>query len=887
MSLQPGTRLGVYEIQAALGAGGMGEVYRARDSKLGRDVAIKVLPEAVLSDAERVARFEREAQLLAALNHPHIAGIYGLEEAGGQHFLAMELVEGESLGDRLRGGALALDDALAIGRQIGEALAAAHEKGIIHRDLKPANVMLTRDGRVKVLDFGLAKIVDPQSSGPATASMSPTLSPQATMAGTILGTAAYMSPEQARGRVVDKRTDIWAFGCVVFEMLSARRAFEGDDIADTIAAVVRGDPNWDVLPTDVPAHVAGVIRRCLAKDPRQRFADISIPLYLLGEDGETPRTPAAAPPLADRKRARAWLPWSAVALLGATVVAIVTLWAPWRTPDAEPMRFAIVPPPAQPVQVSANERGAVISPDGRLLAYVANVSGQSRLMLRSLDQLAARELAAQNLRSPFFSPDSKWIGFTQGDDIKKVSVTGGAPITIIRVSSLPRGLSWSSDDRIIYATTDRSTGLMSVPAVGGQPQVLTTPAAGHDHIFPFALPGGKAVLFTIQGPEGTQIAVVDISSKEVRPLLRDGNQASYVATGHIVYASAGSLYAVAFDPSSRQLTGDPFPVVQEVAMAGTGAANYSVSDKGTLAYIPRAVARTDRALVWVTRDGREEPLTLPKRAYFALRLSPEGRRVALDIRDQDNDIWVWDLIGQTLMRLTFTPGLESFPVWEPGGKRIAYNRQGAGVFIRAADGTGEESILSKANVLQFAQSFTSDAKTLVITQQNATNDLAVISTDGVGKATPLVATSFIEGLAEISPDGRWLVYQSDESGQDQIYVRPFPNVNDSRVQVSRDGGSKPVWSPRGGELFYLNGKSELTMVPVTTGTKFTLGTPTKLFDARYFSANQGRSYDVSADGQRFLFIKDPALEASDPNATPASIVVTLNWFSELDKQRPK
>jgi eukaryotic-like serine/threonine-protein kinase len=887
MSLQPGTRLGVYEILSALGAGGMGEVYRARDSKLGRDVAIKVLPEAVVSDSERVARFEREAQLLAAINHPHIAGIYGLEQTSSQHFLAMELVEGESLAERLQGGALPLAEALSIARQIGEALAAAHDKGIIHRDLKPANVMLTRDGSVKVLDFGLAKIVDSPSAASSSVSMSPTLSLQTTMAGTILGSAAYMSPEQARGRIVDKRTDIWAFGCVLFEMLSGKRAFEGEDITETIAAVVRGEPNWDALPKDVPAPVTSVIRRCLVKEPRQRFADISIPLYLLAEGDEQPRASAVAPPLAAPTHSREWLPWSAVALLAVTLAAIVALWAPWRTLEREPMRFAIVPPPAQPVQISTTDRVVEISPDGRLLAYVAVVSsGQSRLMLRSLDQLESRELAALNLRSPFFSPDSKWIGFVQGNELKRVAVSGGTPITVMRLPSLPRGISWGAGDRIVFATTDRSTGLMIVPAVGGEPQVLTTPGASEDHIHPFVLPGGKAVLFTIQSPQGTQIAVVDIASKKVQPLLRDGNQASYTATGHIVYVSGGTMYAVAFDPASLRVGGDPFPVVQGIATAGTGAANYSVSDSGTLVHIPRGSARSDRALIWVTRDGGEELLPLPKRAYFALRISPEGRRVALDIRDQETDIWVWDLVGQTLTRLTFTPGLESFPVWTPEGKRIAYNRQAEGLFIRPADGTGEESLLSKSDLIQFAQSFTPDGKSLVVTRQQATNDLALITTDGVGKTTPLVETSFIEGLAEISPDGRWLAYQSDESGQDQIYVRPFPNVNDGRVLVSRDGGSKPVWSPRGGELFYLDGKSALIAVPVTTGAAFSMGTPKKLFNAGYFSANQARSYDVTRDGQRFLFIKDAALlEATNPNATPASIVVTLNWLTELEKQR--
>jgi serine/threonine-protein kinase len=564
------------------------------------------------------------------------------------------------------------------------------------------------------------------------------------------------------------------------------------------------------------------------------------------------------------------------------------------------MRFAIVPPPAEPIQSSVTDRQIVMSPDGRHIAYVALAAGpQLRLMVRSLDRLEARYVATLNVRAPFFSADSKWIGFVQGTELKKVAVSGGDPVTITQIPSQPRGLSWGSDDRIVFATTDRATGLMSIPAAGGELQTLTTPSDGADHIHPFVLPGGKAVLFTIQSNRGTtEIAVLDIASRKIQTLLRDANQASYVPTGHLLYTATGrafnvgerrgTLYAVAFDPSALQILGEPAQVVQGIAVAGTGAANYSVSDNGVLAYMPSTAATSGRSLVRVSRDGREERLPLPDRAYFALRLSPDERRVALDIRDQESDIWVWDLIGQTLTRLTIDSGLDSFPVWTRDGKRIAYSRQSDGLFIRAADGTGGESLLNRPDLTQFAQSFTPDDKHLVVTQQKASNDIVLMTTDGTGKTTPLVETNFVEGLAEISPDGHWLAYQSNESGPDQIYVRPFPNVNDSRVLVSRDGGTKPVWAPRGGELFYLDGKSALTAVPITTaGTAFTVGAPKKLFDAPYFSANQARSYDVSADGQRFLFIKDGMPVAADANATPASILVTLNWFSELEKLRAK
>ena len=885
MPLPSGTRLGPYEIRSALGAGGMGEVYRARDAKLDRDVAIKVLPESVLADPERVARFEREAKLLAALNHPHIAGVYGLEQAGGQHFLAMELVEGESLAERLRGGPLSVDEALPIATQIGEALAAAHEKGIIHRDLKPANVMLTQDGRVKVLDFGLAKIVDPSSTSAANVSMSPTLSLQATLAGTILGTAAYMSPEQARGRMVDKRTDIWAFGCVLFEMLTAKRAFEGDDTTETIAAVVRGEPEWTILPGDVPRTIVAVIQRCLVKDPSHRFADISIPLFLLQE------TPAvAAPALAPARTAGPggrWrlIPWAVAAAALAALLGALALWQPWRSVAATPMTFALVTPAKSPITTSVTDRQIAVSPDGRRIVFVAGPVATAQLMIRDLEALEPRLLTdVIGVRSPFFSPDGNWVGFFRGSDLMKVAVTGGPPVPLARTeSSQPRGGTWISDGTIVFATNDRTTGLRAVSDRGGDPRPLTeSPDGMTDHILPAALPGGRGTLYSVRVNNiSGGIAVHDAATGRSHIVLATGDQAEYVESGHLIYSAAGTLYGVGFDLDRLEVTGTPTPLVSGVSTVGTGATNFAVSRNGTLVYVPGgSLSAAQRTLVWVDRKGAETPLPLPPRAYFALRLSPDESRIALDIRDQDLDIWVWDLARQTLARLSSNKGIDSFPVWTPDGRSVVHG--GGPIMVRTADGVGTPLQISPVNQIHFAQAFTPDGKHLLTTHQAATNDLVLLTADGSRTVTKIVDGPGTDGPADLSPDGKWLAYQSDESGQNQIYVRPFPNVSAGRWQISPNGGAKPVWSrgPGQRELFYLDAAGALMAVPIAPGPSFSAGLPARLSSTNYFSANQARSYDVTEDGRRFLFIKDgPSFQ--DPVATPAHIIVTLNWLEQV------
>jgi Tol biopolymer transport system component len=865
--------------------------------------------------------------VLAALNHPNIAGIYGIEDAGEVRALVMEFVEGVTLAQRLTQGPLPLDEAIPIARQIADALEAAHEKGIIHRDLKPANIAFTADGQVKVLDFGLAKALEPE--GGSDPSHSPTLTMRGTQAGVILGTAAYMSPEQARGRAADKRTDVWAFGCVLYEMLTAKRAFDGEDVTDTIAAVVRGEPDWNALPGDVPAQIRLLIMRCLVKDRKQRISDIGVARFLMAETIPAPHTPAAVAaiphPRASRKRLT--LATSAGLLVGVALTAI-GVWAASRLvppPPAQPMRFAITLP--QPLTLQGVDRDIAISPAGTHIVYRAG-SGQPHLVVRAIDQLEAQSLTATTgARQPFFSPDGRWVGFFTNTELKKASVLGGPAITLCRYSGPPRGASWAEDDTITFATNDPNIGLQRVSAGGGEPATLTTPDNAHgevDHFFPFVLPGGRGVLFTIPAPasqqENAQVAVFDLRTNQSKTLIRGGSDATYVNSGHLIYAAAGTLRAVPFDVERLEVTSDPVPVVEQVATSPVGAANYAVSRGGTLIFVGGTGAvGIQRTLVWVTRQGREEPIKAPPRAYTIARLSPDRTRIALDIRDQEQDIWVWDLARQTLTRLTVDPATDWSPLWTPDSRRILFSSARAGapnVYWQAADGTGAVERLTNSPLPQFAHSLTPDATRVLLFEtgpktgpdivsfmltrpstgraeqtQVATGSGSAVSTvkpsaaSGAAHARTeaLIQTTFIEWLAEISPDGRWLAYATNESGPFEIHVRPFPNVNDGRWPISTGGGSKPVWARNGRELFYLDGTNNLMSVPVqTTGLAFSAGNPVKLLEGRYYvGAPPNRAYDVSPDGQRFLMIKDSATSDQTQNAAPPSLVVVLNWFEEL------
>jgi serine/threonine-protein kinase len=902
MPLTIGTQLGSHEITALLGKGGMGEVYRARDLKLKREVAIKILPEEFARDTDRVSRFQREAEVLASLNHPNIAAIYDVEEARGSRFLVLELVEGDTLADRLRRGPLPLDEALHIAKSICEALEAAHEKGVIHRDLKPGNVKVTPDGKVKVLDFGLAKALE-GSPANTTMSNSPTLTMAGTNAGVILGTAAYMSPEQARGRSADQRSDVFSFGCVLYEMLTGRQAFHGEEVSDVLASVLKSEPDLSLLPPKLNWRVRELLRRCLEKNPKERWhaiGDTRVEIdSILADPSGAEALPAAAIP---GRRVRIVALATICLLAGAGLTAIGT-WAVNRLTPQRPLqleRFAIVPPTAQPFAPLGIGRDIAISPDGTKIVYRAGAAGQ--LVVRSIDQLDARVLSGTDqARTPFISSESHWLGFftTVSPELMKVPLDGGPPITVCRTSGAPRGASWGSDNNIVFATSDPSTGLLSVPAGGGEPKVLTKPdhAKGEtDHLYPFVLPGARAVLFTVTRgltTENGQIAVLDLKTNRWRTLIDGGSYAEYVDPGYIVYAAAGTLRAVRFDPSRLEVLSDPVPVVERVMTTTGGAAEFALSRTGSLVYVPGNVsAQPPRSLVWINRQGKEEPVDAPPRVYTAARISPDGTRVALEILDQEYNIWVWDLARRTLTRLTDGHALDTTPVWTPDSARIIFTsrRDGIGnLYWQAANNTGAVERLTMSPNIQIPNSISPDGTRLVFAElgPNTSGGILMMAMGGKRPTEPLIPTKYRKINAEISPNGRWIAYESNESGTNQVYVRPFPNVDGGHWQVSTGTvGSRPLWARNGRELFYVDdAANRLMVVPVQSdGETFRLGTPVKVLDYGLAVNPFGtRSFDISPDGQRFLVIKDATNDQSS-TATPASMVVVLNWPEEL-KQR--
>jgi serine/threonine-protein kinase len=817
-------------------------------------------------------------------------------EAQTPAFLVMEFVEGVDLAQRIGGGPMSVDEALSIARQLAEALEAAHDKGIVHRDLKPANIKVRDDGTVTVLDFGLAKALDVDPASDSSAMLSPTVSLHATHAGVILGTAAYMAPEQARGRTVDRRADIWAFGCVLYEMLAGARAFHGDNVTDILVAVVSKEPDWSALPANAD-RLRPLIGRCLRKDPRQRLQAIGDARVQLEElsSGAAGPSPAVIPSIP----ARAVGP---MAIAGVMVtLAVLTMWIVMRTPArpaALTTRFSIVPPAAQPLAIRGADRDISVSPDGRNIVYRAGASGAvpAQLMIRAIDRLDSHVVpGTTNPRGPFFSFDSKWIGFFDEAALKKVPTIGGEAVTICRIASVPRGSTWLEDNTIVFATNDASGQLFRVSAAGGEPVPLTTIDATHKdvrHLFPSALPGGRGVLFTTtDGPnrlETAQIAVLDLRTGQQKVLLRTASDASYSETGHLVYAVSGTLRAVPFNLSRLEVTGESFPIADHVQMSTTGVADYALSRSGTLVYVQGSLNETASAephtLVWVDRDGRETPLNAPVRTYAAVRLSPDGARIAADIRDQENDIWIWDLQRQTLTRVTFDPGYDVQPLWTPDGRRIIFSSQRAGasnLYIQSADGTGSAERIAVSPYQQFATGISPDGGAIVGYEvAPVTGNDVVLWRLGTpdGQAHPLVNTPYGEVNPDVSSDGRYMAYESSESGRNEIYVRTFPNVNGGKWQVSTHGGTRPAWSRNGEELFFLDESGRLmTVATHTAGGAFVAGTPVKVFDANYVSPGVYRSYDVASDGRRFLMIKTTA--TTEPAAR--TMIVVLNWLDEL------
>ncbi len=910
MPLTAGTRLGPYEILSALGAGGMGEVYRATDTTLGRHVAIKVLPEALASDPERLARFEREAKTLAALNHPHIAQIYGLERSSGVQALVMELVEGEDLSQRIARGVIPLDEALPIARQIAEALEAAHGQGIIHRDLKPANIKVRSDGTVKVLDFGLAKALDPAPT--ADLSQSPTITtPAATRMGVIMGTAAYMAPEQAKGKAVDKRADIWAFGCVVYEMLTGKRAFEGEDVSDTLAAVLRGEPDWSSLPSDLPPAIRTLIQRCLAKDRRLRIADISTAQYVLAEPASLaapPGMPAAVvvPPVAS-PRPLWWraMPVAATALLVAALTSAA--WWGFRPPLPPPTvtRFSFTLPQGQIFGAATLRQIVVaISPDGTQVVYVAN----NRLYLRSSGDLEPKAISGsdspQGLRNPVFSPDSQSIVFWSGADntLKRISVRGGTAVTICPADA-PFGVSWGVDG-IVFG--QGSKGIMRVSPNGGQPERLVSVRGGEDAHGPHMLPGGQAMLFTLAtGPgagrwDKAQIVVQSLKTGERKTLVNGGGDARYVATGHIVYALGGTLFALPFDVKRLEVAGGPVPIVEgvqrTVCCPNSGSAQFSFSDTGSLISVPgtAGVASSGRALGLADRKGDLEVLKLPASSYEHPRISPDGKRVAFGTDDGEEAIvWIYDLAGTTSMRRLTFGGKNRFPIWSADGQRIAFqsDREGdLGIFWQRADGIGAAERLTKPDqgTSHVPESWSHDSKRFLFELTKGPNvslwafsleDKKATPFGGVQSGTPITAA--------FSPDGRWVAYHSNETGRDAIYVQPFPATG-AKYQIPKNDSSQvdhhPVWSSDGKELFYIPAQGALAVVSVTTQPSFAFGNAVPV--PRKFTGGisnspptNERDYDVTPDGK----IVGPTVEQTQ---TAPEIRIVLNWFEELKARVP-
>jgi dipeptidyl aminopeptidase/acylaminoacyl peptidase len=904
MPLTPGTRLGPYEVLASLGAGGMGEVYRARDTRLKREVALKILPELFTDDAVRLARFQREAEVLASLNHPHIAAIYGFEDADGVRALVLELVEGDTLADRIARGALPLDEALPIARQIAEALAAAHEQGIIHRDLKPANIKVTPDGVVKVLDFGLAKLAHPEATaGHADVTASPTITSPAMMTGVgvILGTAAYMAPEQAKGRAADKRSDIWAFGCVLFEMLTGKGPFAGDDVSDTLANVLKREPDWAALPAEVPPALRVLLRRCLEKDRRKRVAGIAAALFALDEDASLSGSVAAsAAPLARKALWRRAIPIAAAVAITA-LLAGAGVWLLTRPASPSVVRTTITTSGSTALALGGTDRDLAITPDGSRIVY----RGNNQLLLRALNQLEPTVLSGLGTpRGVFISPDGQWVGFFDVTTMKKVAIAGGPPVTIARLDvGGSRGATWEPDGTIIFATAAPATGLQRVSAAGGDPTVLTKPdrARGEgDHVWPEFLPGGKAVLFTITpaagGIENAQIAVLDLQTGTSRVLVRGGSHAHYVPTGHLVYGATGTLRAVAFDLERLEVTGTPAPVLERVVTTNFGAADVAMAAIGSLVYVSgTAGVGGQQTVVSVDRQGRASPLPgVPLDSYRDVRVSPDGARLALAT---PSDVWTYDFARATLSRLTTDPAPDTRPLWTPDGQRIIFTSTRASypeLFWRPADGTGsDERLLARAKdtVDLIATGWSTDGRQLLFTEvydagvppsrQCAIGQIAIERPSDVKL---LVKSEFCNDRGVVSPDGHSIAYRSNVSGRDEIYVERYPELG-SRQQISTGGGRVPLWSRDGRELFFSSLDSrQMLAVPAQSGTTLVAGRPQVLFVGAMFpTQSEARPYDIAPDG-RFLIIRSG--QAEGDGGAAANLIVVQNWTEELKRLVP-
>jgi serine/threonine-protein kinase len=874
----------------------MGEVYCARDTRLKRLVAIKRLPESFAGDPERLRRLRREAEMLASLSHPNIAAVFGLEESSDTTAIVMEFVEGPTLGDRISLGRIPLDEALSIAAQIATGLEAAHEQGIVHRDLKPGNIKVRPDGMVKILDFGLAKTPESNTNVSSNRSVASTITVPMTQVGAILGTPAYMSPEQASGSPIDRRTDIWAFACVLYEMLTGTRAFAGQGVTETLAAVLTADVDLSRLPPGLSPTLQAFLSRCLHKDPKRRVRDIGdVRLALEGAfESDLPPTPASA----GARSVSFWraMTFGLVGIVSAAILGGGFVWLATRPKPPALVLTEVTTAGPSSLAVQGNDRDIAITSDGSRIVY----RGRSQLLVRALDQREATALTGiGEPRGVFISPDDEWIGFFDGNAIRKVSLAGGAPITVTASDgTAPRGATWGEDGTIVYATAAPGTGLLRVSASGGGTTVVTTPAAEGDHWWPEFLPGGRAVLFTRMpptgGPENAQIVVLDLQTATQTVLVRGGSHARYVPSGHLVYGAAGELRAVAFDLNRLAIAGTPVTIESGVLTTNNGAIDAMVSDNGTLVYVAGRLASTARTLVWVDREGREEPLRMPLRPYAMPRISPDGTRIAVFSDDQDEDLWVWDVGRARLTRVTFDPRADLESLWMPDGRLVFSSARTGGVqnlFVQAADPSGSPARLTESGFHQNATGITADGTRVVFAELNADRhrDLWLMTlnapTRAGGQFTKLIATPFEDRGGVVSPNGRWLAYESNSSGRFEIYVRPFPDVEHGQWQVSTGGGVQALWARNGQELFYLGEDGALRRVLVEAReSTWRAGMPMKVLEERYFTGGQtliGRQYDVSRDGRRFLMIKE-----SGANAPPQSLLVVQSWHEKLKRVVP-
>jgi eukaryotic-like serine/threonine-protein kinase len=888
-----GKTLGHYRVGEQLGRGGMGEVYLADDLNLNRKVALKFLPDAFTGDLERMARFEREAKLLASLNHPNIAAIYGLEQAEGKRFLVLELVEGETLAQRISKGPLPVEEALGVCRQISEGLEAAHEKGVIHRDLKPANVMITAGDRVKILDFGLAKALANETQS-VDSSQSPTLTEAMTRPGVILGTAAYMSPEQAKGKSVDKRADIWAFGCILYECLTGKRAFEGETVTETLAAILKGEPDWKAVPATTPANICFVLRRCLEKDVNHRLHDAADARMLI-----------EAPPV-DRAIATARLSWLAWIVAGVLFLALALIaFIHFREKpivSAEMVQLQITLPDTVNV---APRPAFALSPDGRHLVFGASDSdGLNRLWIRNLDSLEAQPLPGSDLKysTPFFwSPDSRFIAFDAGGMLKKINISGGPPLMICKLNTPAVGGSWNRDGVIIFGAW--SSGVMRVPAVGGIALPVTKPDPTHKEggdCSPTFLPDGRHFLYwrTSESDEirGVYVGSLDNTAKEQGrrlPLEASSYRFIYVPSvdsgpGRLLFLRGQILMAQLFDDKRLELIGEALPVAEPVG-SFAGDAFFSVSTNGILVYRSGSASQNFQA-TWFDRQGKTLGKVGEPGSYNGLALSPDGEQVAIS---QGGDLWLLDLSRGTNTRFTFGNSQSAFPIWSPDGNRITFSSTRHSVSCvllqKSASGARTEELLLESRMILHSTSWSRDGRFLLYSalDPKTKGDIWVLPLEGARKPMRFLQTEFIEHEGRFSPDMRWIAYVSDESGIDEIYVRGFSQTDpdassetSGKWQLSKGGGAGPRWRRDGKELYYRAPDGRVMAVEIMADVQFRVGIPKSLFQAPPEVrplAMESSPWDVSADGDRFLLV----IPTSESSPTP--FIVVFDWMALLKK----